>query len=166
MPERAVPFGWQALLLLLHLSLSRVPAAGSVIDSNPADVLPDGTPTHYAFTRNGSLNVLVTRVRWPDEGRDDIEIGGNLNMSLLDTSLYYRDSSYGTMDMTFTHTPIVDMTTAAQDSTSSTIKDEALTALETLGFHYCGGPCGTAKAKDGGAQSGYDAVLLAMRRYN
>jgi len=146
------------LWALLFISV----AAGAVLEANPDDVLPDGTPKHWAFTRNGTLKVLVTRVRYPGDTRADIEIAGNLNNSMLDTALYYRDSSYNKLDMEFTYTDIVDLTSTKSTSTSGSIKNEALAALEDQGYHYCGGPCGTAKATDGGNLPGYDFFAIAM----
>ena len=138
-----------ALKLLLALCLIST-AASVVLEANPDDVLPDGTPKHWAFTRNGTLKVLVVRVRYPDDSRAEIEIAGNLNNSMLDTAVYYRDSSYNKLDLEFTYTNVVTLASTVSTATASSVKSEALAALEDQGYHYCGGPCETAKATDGG----------------
>ena len=132
---------------------------GTVLEANPDDVLPDGTPKHWAFTRNGTLKVLV---RYPDDWRADIEIAGNLNDAMLDTAAYYRDSSYNKLDLAFTYPDTVTLNSTISTSTTSSVKSEALAALEDQGYHYCGGPCGTAKATDGGNLPGYDLLVIAM----
>jgi hypothetical protein len=127
-------------------------------ESNPQDLLPDGTPAQWVTTR-GTLKVLAVRADFPNNVHPPIPIEGNLNFSLLSTNLFFSDSSWGKLNLSYTFPPIVNVTTRAADSTASTIKTEALSALEQIGYVYCGGPCGTQKATKPGQ---YDAVILAF----
>eukprot|EP00960_Hanusia_phi_P025496 745687-Hanusia_phi.AAC.1 len=129
-------------------------------ESDPLNLLSDGTPAHWSFTRNGTLQFMVARVKFPETGRVPIEVAGNLNDSLVDTNLFFSDSSWGLLKFEYHHMPIVNMSTPAVSTTPGTVKTECLDALESQGYVYCGGPCGSRTAEK---QGQFDAVILAMR---
>jgi len=119
------------------------------LEARPGYDLVDGNPHHWQYTNPGKpLRVLIMRVRWPEEGRQDIPIAGNLNQSMEDTRLYFLDQSWGKVEYEYVYAPVVDLPTpAASTSLASTIRDESLAATAALGYVFCGGPCGTELAE-------------------
>jgi len=65
-----------------------------------------------------------------------------------DTRLYYLDQSWGKVEYEYFYAPIVDMATPAASSTAGSIKDDSLAATQALGYHWCGGPCGSNLAAE------------------
>ena len=127
-------------------------------ESDPQDLQPNGNPGQWVFTL-GTMKTLCVRVDFPDNVHPPIPIEGNFTLSLLGTNLFYSDSSWGKRNFSYTFPPIINVTTIANDSTAGTIETEGLQGLQDIGYVYCGGPCGTAKASNPGK---YDEVILAF----
>eukprot|EP00286_Rhodomonas_abbreviata_P016574 CAMPEP_0181340362 /NCGR_PEP_ID=MMETSP1101-20121128/29796_1 /TAXON_ID=46948 /ORGANISM="Rhodomonas abbreviata, Strain Caron Lab Isolate" /LENGTH=1200 /DNA_ID=CAMNT_0023451487 /DNA_START=105 /DNA_END=3707 /DNA_ORIENTATION=+ len=119
------------------------------LEARPGYDLVNGAPHHWQFTNRGKpLRILIMRGRFPETGRDDIPVEGNLNQSMEDTRLYYLDQSWGKIEYEYFYAPIVDMATPAASTGASSIREESLAATAALGYVWCGGPCGTNLADE------------------
>lgn len=111
------------------------------------------------------IKVLVVRLAWADFPNDPVVDLGDVQMHMNGTNLYYKDMSYGAMELEMTYPEPFVITAAecdAETCTAGGIRAVALARAEEAGYLWCGGICSIDPSREGD----YDQFIMIWVDHN